>query len=81
VEDYKRLHEHLTNNYNKLVRPAKYDAQVITVDIDLKLTRLIDIDEKNQISILYLILYYILVYYIFLYQNSDYGRHVNSSKA
>ncbi|CAF0931453.1 unnamed protein product [Didymodactylos carnosus] len=47
----KRLYEELmkVRSYNKLIRPVKNNNEKLTVYLGLRLTQLLDVDEKNQI--------------------------------
>ncbi|CAF4779584.1 unnamed protein product [Rotaria sp. Silwood1] len=47
----KRLYEELikVRSYNKLIRPIKNNSEKLTVYLGLRLTQLLDVDEKNQI--------------------------------
>ncbi|CAF1163130.1 unnamed protein product, partial [Adineta steineri] len=47
----KRLYEELikVRAYNKLIRPVKNNSEKLTVYLGLRLTQLLDVDEKNQI--------------------------------
>ncbi|CAF0762458.1 unnamed protein product [Adineta ricciae] len=47
----KRLYEELikARAYNKLIRPVKNNSEKLTVYLGLRLTQLLDVDEKNQI--------------------------------
>ncbi|XP_064648324.1 acetylcholine receptor subunit alpha-like isoform X2 [Lineus longissimus] len=49
--DAKRLYDNLlkTSGYNKLIRPVGNNSDTLTVFLGLKLSQLIDVDEKNQI--------------------------------
>ncbi|CAF2028460.1 unnamed protein product [Rotaria magnacalcarata] len=49
--DAKRLYEELIQirAYNKLIRPVKHNSERLTVYLGLRLTQLLDVDEKNQI--------------------------------
>ncbi|CAF1068539.1 unnamed protein product [Rotaria sordida] len=49
--DSKRLYEELiqVRAYNKLIRPVKHNSEKLTVYLGLRLTQLLDVDEKNQI--------------------------------
>ncbi|CAF3536330.1 unnamed protein product [Rotaria socialis] len=49
--DAKRLYEELIQirAYNKLIRPVKHHSERLTVYLGLRLTQLLDVDEKNQI--------------------------------
>ncbi|CAF4483327.1 unnamed protein product, partial [Rotaria sp. Silwood2] len=49
--DAKRLYEELiqVRAYNKLIRPVKHNSEKLTVYLGLRLTQLLDVDEKNQI--------------------------------
>ncbi|KAK3875432.1 hypothetical protein Pcinc_019689 [Petrolisthes cinctipes] len=49
--DAKRLYDDLLSNYNKLVRPVVNVTDVLTVNIKLKLSQLIDV-----VSIIYILL-------------------------
>ncbi|XP_014681075.1 PREDICTED: LOW QUALITY PROTEIN: acetylcholine receptor subunit alpha-like, partial [Priapulus caudatus] len=45
----KRLYEDLLGNYNRLIRPVGNNTDKLTVKLGLRLSQLIDVDEKNQI--------------------------------
>uniref|UniRef100_A0A1I8F5D9 Neur_chan_LBD domain-containing protein n=1 Tax=Macrostomum lignano TaxID=282301 RepID=A0A1I8F5D9_9PLAT len=47
----KRLFDDLLSkaDYNKLIRPVNNNSRTLTVYLGLKLSQLIDVDEKNQI--------------------------------
>ncbi|CAF0776735.1 unnamed protein product [Adineta steineri] len=47
----KRLYEELitVRSYNRLIRPVKNNSEKLTVYLGLRLTQLLDVDEKNQI--------------------------------
>ncbi|CAF3425142.1 unnamed protein product [Rotaria socialis] len=49
--DAKRLYDELIKDraYNKLIRPVKHNSEKLTVYLGLRLTQLLDVDEKNQI--------------------------------
>ncbi|PAA86923.1 hypothetical protein BOX15_Mlig023922g1 [Macrostomum lignano] len=49
--DAKRLYDDLLvkTDYNKLIRPVNNNSKTLTVYLGLKLSQLIDVDEKNQI--------------------------------
>ncbi|XP_013406864.1 acetylcholine receptor subunit alpha-like 1 [Lingula anatina] len=49
--DAKRLYDDLLykSGYNKLIRPVGNNSDKLTVKLGLRLTQLIDVDEKNQI--------------------------------
>uniref|UniRef100_A0A1I8GTY3 Nicotinic acetylcholine receptor alpha 8 subunit n=1 Tax=Macrostomum lignano TaxID=282301 RepID=A0A1I8GTY3_9PLAT len=49
--DAKRLFDDLLSkaDYNKLIRPVNNNSRTLTVYLGLKLSQLIDVDEKNQI--------------------------------
>ncbi|CAH1785823.1 unnamed protein product [Owenia fusiformis] len=47
--DAKRLYDDLLSGYNKLVRPVLNNSNTLTVELGLRLSQVIDIDEKNQI--------------------------------
>ena len=42
-EDAKRLHNHLMDNYNRLVRPVSNSSERLTVKLGLKLSQLIGV--------------------------------------
>ncbi|CAM1306501.1 nAChRa3 (predicted) [Pycnogonum litorale] len=48
-DDANRLYHDLISRYNNLVRPVVNNTDVITVEIRLKLSQLIDVNLKNQI--------------------------------
>ena len=48
-EHENKLYNHLISGYTSLVKPVRDNNDVVTISIDLRLSRLIDIDEKNQI--------------------------------
>lgn len=45
----KRLYDDLLVGYNRLIRPVHNNSDQLTVFIRLKLTQIIDVDEKNQV--------------------------------
>ncbi|CAH1797211.1 unnamed protein product [Owenia fusiformis] len=49
--DAKRLYDDLLkkSGYNKLIRPVLNNSNTLTVELGLRLSQVIDIDEKNQI--------------------------------
>ncbi|XP_014681775.1 PREDICTED: acetylcholine receptor subunit alpha-like isoform X2 [Priapulus caudatus] len=47
--DAKRLYDDLLSGYNRLTRPVPNHTSCVAVKLGLKLTQLIDVDEKNQI--------------------------------
>ncbi|GAU97758.1 hypothetical protein RvY_08998 [Ramazzottius varieornatus] len=47
--DAKRLYDDLLSSYNKLIRPVGNNTERLTVKMGLRLSQLIDVDEKNQI--------------------------------
>jgi hypothetical protein len=47
--DSKRLYDDLITGYNRLVRPVGNNTDKLTVYMGLKLTQILDVDEKNQI--------------------------------
>lgn len=47
--DAKRLYDDLLSTYDRLARPVKNHTETLMVKLGLKLTQLLNIDEKNQI--------------------------------
>ncbi|OQV13811.1 Acetylcholine receptor subunit beta-like 2 [Hypsibius exemplaris] len=47
--DAKRLYDDLLAGYNRLIRPVGNNTERLTVKMGLRLSQLIDVDEKNQI--------------------------------
>ncbi|CAF0792648.1 unnamed protein product [Brachionus calyciflorus] len=47
--DAKRLYDDLITKYNRLIRPVGNNSEKLTVYMGLKLTQILDVDEKNQI--------------------------------
>ncbi|XP_055335166.1 acetylcholine receptor subunit alpha-like 1 isoform X2 [Paramacrobiotus metropolitanus] len=47
--DAKRLYDDLLSTYNRLIRPVGNNTERLTVKMGLRLSQLIDVDEKNQI--------------------------------
>lgn len=48
-EDAKRLFEDLLVGYNRVIRPVQNNSDRLMVKMRLRLSQLIDVDEKNQI--------------------------------
>ncbi len=48
-QDSKRLYDDLISGYNRLVRPVGNNSEKLTVYMGIKLTQILDVDEKNQI--------------------------------
>ncbi|XP_041369292.1 acetylcholine receptor subunit alpha-L1-like isoform X1 [Gigantopelta aegis] len=50
-EDAKRLYDDLLrkSGYNKLVRPVANNSEKLTIKLGMRLSQLIDMDEKNQV--------------------------------
>ncbi len=48
-QDSRRLYDDLIGGYNRLVRPVSNNSDKLTVYMSLKLTQILDVDEKNQI--------------------------------
>ncbi|KAK4304229.1 hypothetical protein Pmani_023811 [Petrolisthes manimaculis] len=51
--DAKRLYDDLLSNYNKLVRPVVNVTDVLTVNIKLKLSQLIDVSQSGHMQFTY----------------------------
>ncbi|VDM75910.1 unnamed protein product, partial [Strongylus vulgaris] len=45
-----QLYEDLLFDYNKIPRPVKNSSDILTVDVGASLIRIIDVDEKNQLT-------------------------------
>ncbi|XP_076444122.1 acetylcholine receptor subunit alpha-like [Babylonia areolata] len=45
----KRLHHHLMSSYEKLIKPSVGPSQQLTVKMGMRLSQVLDVDEKNQI--------------------------------
>ncbi len=48
-QDSRRLYDDLIGGYNRLVRPVGNNSEKLTVFMGIKLTQILDVDEKNQI--------------------------------
>lgn len=48
-QDSRRLYDDLIGDYNRLVRPVGNNSEKLTVYMGVKLTQILDVDEKNQI--------------------------------
>lgn len=48
--DAKRLYDDLLSNYNRLIRPVVNNTETLTVWLGLKLTQIIEVSLRNQVS-------------------------------
>lgn len=48
-ESEEQLFRELFTDYNRLIRPVENNSEILTVQFDLSMSQLIDVDEKNQI--------------------------------
>jgi hypothetical protein len=67
--DAKRLYDDLITGYNRLIRPVGNNTEKLTVYMGLKLTQILDVDEKNQIMItnVWLRQVNLKIYFIFIF--------------
>ena len=48
VDNAKRLYEHLTRDYNRLIRPVSNNTDKLVVRLGLKLSQLLDVVSKSR---------------------------------
>ncbi|KAI3382357.1 hypothetical protein SNEBB_006713 [Seison nebaliae] len=48
-EHTRLLYDNLLTNYNRLIRPVLNTSEVLKVSLGLRLTQILDVDERNQI--------------------------------
>lgn len=48
--DAKRLYDDLLSNYNRLIRPVVNNTETLTVYLGLKITQIIEVSLRNQVS-------------------------------
>ena len=70
-QDSRRLYDDLIGDYNRLVRPVGNNSEKLTVYMGIKLTQILDVDEKNQIMttnvwVRQVILHFDLIYFIII---------------